>query len=140
MMAAITPNFSFAGQCAEAVELYKKAFDAEIGCLLRYGEANAQDMRDAWAGAKKDWIYHAELIVGGQRIMLADHADLKFEPGLSLSLVVTLDTKADVLRAFEILSEGGSVIYPLHSTTYCPCTTNVVDRFGFRWCIMAERA
>ena len=139
-MSAITPNFSFAGQCAQAIELYKSAFNAEIGCLLRYGDANAQDMRNAWAGTQKDWIYHAELLLGGQRIMLADHPDLRFEPGLSLSLVVTLDTRADVMRAYGILSEGGSVIYPPHSTTYCPCTTNVIDRFGFRWCIMAEQA
>ena len=139
-MPAITPNFSFAGQCEQAIALYKNAFHAEIGCLMRYSDANAQDMRDAWAGAQKDWVYHAELIVGGQRIMLADHADLEFSSGLSLSLVVTLDTKADVMRAYKILSEGGSVIYPPHSTTYCPCTTNVVDRFGFRWCIMAEKA
>ncbi|MBQ8618345.1 MAG: VOC family protein [Clostridia bacterium] len=138
-MAVITPNFNFSGQCGEAIELYRKAFHAEIGCLMRYGDANAQDMSDAWADTQRDWIYHAELLFGGQRIMLADHADLEFKPGLSLSLVVTLDTKADVMRAFEILSEGGSVIYPPHSTTYCPCTTNVVDRFGFRWCLMAER-
>ncbi len=139
-MSGITPNFNFAGQCWEAIELYRKAFDAEIGCLMRYGDANAQDMNDAWAEAEKDWIYHAELHFGGQRIMLADHADLEFEPGLSLSLIVTLDTKADVMRAFEIICEGGSVIYPPHSTTYCPCATNVIDKFGFRWCIMAERA
>ncbi|MBQ4265543.1 MAG: VOC family protein [Clostridia bacterium] len=139
-MPVITPNFSFAGRCEEAIELYRKAFDAEIGCLMRYGDANVQDLSDAWASTEKDWIYHAELVFGGQRIMLADHADLQFEPGVSLSLAVTLDTKADVMRAFEILSQGGSVMYPPHSTTYCPCTTNVIDRFGFRWCIMAERA
>lgn len=139
-MAVITPNFNFAGQCAEAIQLYKKAFDAEIGCLMRYADANVQDLSDAWASAQKDWIYHAELVFGGQRIMLADHADLQFAPGVSLSLAVALDTKADVMRAFEILSQGGSVIYPPHSTTYCPCTTNVIDKFGFRWCIMAERA
>ena len=140
MMAVITPNFNFSGQCEEAIGLYRKAFDAQIGCLLRYGDANAQDMSEAWAGTEKSWIYHAELLLGEQRIMMADHADLKFEPGLSLSLVVTLDTKADVMRAFEILSEGGSVIYPPHATTYCPCTTNLLDRFGFRWCLMAEHA
>lgn len=138
-MPAIIPNFSFSGKCGEAIELYRKAFDAQIGCLMRYGDANEQDMNDAWSDAKKEWIYHAELLVGRQRIMMADHADLEFKPGLSLSLVVMLDTKEAVMRAFEILSQGGSVIYPPHSTTYCPCTTNVVDQFGFRWCIMAER-
>jgi len=109
-MPVITPNFNFAGQRSEAIELYRKAFDAEIACLMRYCDANAQDMSDAWASTEKDWIYHAELLFGGQRIILADHVDLKFEPGLSLSLIVTLDTKADVMRAFEILGEGGSVI------------------------------
>ena len=137
-MAVITPNFNFAGQCEKAVALYQQAFGARLACLMRYAEATWDAQYASWSDAQKNMVYHAELFIGDQRIMLADHMDLAFEPGVSLSLVVTLDTKEDVLRAFEVISEGGTVMYPPHSTPYSTCTTNVIDRFGFRWCIMTE--
>jgi len=37
-MAIITPNFNFAGRCGEAIELYQKAFDAEVGSAFAVGE------------------------------------------------------------------------------------------------------
>ena len=138
-MPIITPNFNFAGQCEAAIALYQKAFGARLGCLMRYGDAVWDAQYDSWSEAQKSMVYHAELFIGDQRMMLADHLDLAFEPGVSLSLVVTMDTKEDVLRAFEAISEGGTVMYPPHSTPYSSCTTNVIERFGFRWCIMTEQ-
>lgn len=138
-MAVITPNFNFSGQCEEAVAVYQRAFGARLDCLMRYGEAVWDEQFAQWTDQQKNMIYHAELFIGNQRMMLADHLDLPFEPGLSLSLVVTLDTKEDVLHAFEVIREGGKVIYPPHSTPYSSCTTNVIDRFGFRWCVMTEQ-
>lgn len=138
-MAVITPNFNFAGQCEAAVKLYKEAFGARVGSMMRYGEAVWDEHFAQWTEAQKRMVYHAEVFVGDQRMMMADQLDLEFRPGLSLSLVVTLDTKADVLHAFDVLSAGGTVIYPPHSTPYSSCTTNVLDRFGFRWCVMTEQ-
>ena len=138
-MAIITPSFNFAGQCEEAISLYADAFGARLGSLMRYGEATWDEHYAQWTEAQKRMVYHAEVFIGDQRMMLADQLDLAFEPGLSLSLVVTLDTAQDVQRAFDLLSAGGSVIYPPHSTPYSACTTNVIDRFGFRWCVMTER-
>ena len=51
-----------------------------------------------------------------------------------------MSRKEEVLAAFEVLEDGGEVIYPPHSTTYSSCTTNVIDRFGFRWVIMTEQS
>ena len=138
-MAVITPNFSFAGRCEEAVRLYERAFDARVGCFMRYSEATWDEGYAQWTDEQKRMVYHAEIFIGNQRIMLADHLDLGFAPGLSLSLVVTMNTKEEVLRAFDVLAEGGKVICPPHSTPYSACTTNVIDRFGFRWCVMTEQ-
>lgn len=138
-MAVITPNFNFDGRCEEAAALYVKAFGARIGTLMRYGEAVWDERFAQWTPEQKNMIYHAELFIGDQRVMLADQMELPFSPGLSLSLVVTLETKEDVLRAFRLLSAGGEVIIPPHSTPYSSCTTNVTDRFGFRWCVMTEQ-
>lgn len=35
----ITPTINFGGNCREAIQLYEKAFEGKITCLLTYREA-----------------------------------------------------------------------------------------------------
>ena len=58
---------------------------------------------------------------------MADNLDILFRPSTALSLTVTMSRKEEVLAAFEVLEDGGEVIYPPHSTTYSSCTTNVIE-------------
>jgi len=119
----VVPNFNFDGQCAEAIELYQRAFGVKAEPVLL-----SEDGR----------VYHAEICIGGQRIMLGDNADVPFAPSASLSLAVLMDSDEEVRRAFDVLSEGGRVLYPLQSTPYASSFANVFDRFGFRWVLMKE--
>lgn len=135
----VTPNFNFDGKCGEAIKLYQQAFGAQIDCLLHYRDANREDFTKELSEEQQGYIYHAELYIGDQRIMMADNLDIPFRPSPALSLTVTMNTKEEVMAAFEVLRDGGEIIYPPHSTTYSACTTNVFDRFGFRWCIMTEQ-
>lgn len=138
-MAVITPNFNFAGQCEEAINLYQKAFLAEIGCMLRYADAKAEDLKRELTEREKEYIYHAEIFIGGQRIMMADNLDLPFVRSSALSLIVTMNKKEEVKQAYEVLKEGSTIIYPIHSTTYSSCIVHLIDKFGFRWGIMTEQ-
>lgn len=138
-MNSITPNFNFAGQCEEAIALYQKAFRAQIGCLLRYADANAADWDKPLEAGREKYIYHAELLINGQRMMMCDNLDVPFQKSTALSLVVTFDTKDEVMRAYDIMREGSETIYPVHSTTYSSCTVTFIDRFGFRWGLMTEQ-
>lgn len=130
-MMTITPNFNFDGKCGEAISLYQQAFGAKVDCLLHYRDADQSDFKRELSEEQKGYVYHAELHIGGQRIMMADNLDILFRPSTALSLTVTMSRKEEVLAAFEVLENGGEVIYPPHSTTYSSCTTNVIDRFGF---------
>lgn len=138
-MAMLTPNFNFAGNCNEAIDLYERAFGARIGCVLRNSDARKEDFDAPLTEAEREYIYHAELFIGAHRIMMCDNMNVPFKPGLSLSLVVTFDTKEEVLRAYEVLKEGCTLIYPVHSTTYSSCEVVLIDKFGFRWGIMTEQ-
>ncbi len=138
-MALITPNFNFNGRCEDALDLYKKAFNAKIGCLLRYSEAKKEDFDRELSDEEKRYIYHAELNIGNQRIMMCDNLDVPFATSLSLSLTVTFDTKEEVKQAYDVLKEGSTTIYPLQSTTYSSCMVVFVDKFGFRWGLMTEQ-
>lgn len=65
--------------------------------------------------------------------------DIDLPPSYALSLTVTMETKEEVIKAFEILRECSEIIYSLHSTTYSSCTCSLVDKFGFRRIIMTEQ-
>ena len=138
-MVLITPNFNFDGRCEEALNLYKKAFNAEIGCILRYSEAIKEDFDRELSDEEKRYIYHAELYLGDQRIMMCDNLDVPYATRLSLSLTVTFDTKEEVKQAYDVLKEGSTTIYPMKSTTYSSCMVVFVDKFGFRWGLMTEQ-
>ena len=125
-MMTITPNFNFDGKCGEAISLYQQAFGAKVDCLLHYRDADQSDFKRELSEEQKDYVYHAELYIDGQRIMMADNLDIPFRPSTALSLTVTMSRKEEVLAAFEVLEDGGEVIYPPHSTTYSSCTTNVI--------------
>ena len=136
---SIVPNFLFGGHCRDAIDLYKTAFGAEIACLLFYKDAKSEDYNKPLIEKQKNFVYHAEIIIGNQRIMMADNIDIPFAPGTALFLTVTMDTKEDVMKAFNVMKDGCTIIAPPHSTTYSSCTVNFIDKYGFRWVIMTEQ-
>lgn len=136
-MLIVTPNFQFNGQCEDAIELYKKAFGAYVKVFLRYLDANPADWTIPLTSEQNRYVYHAEICIGNQRLMLSDSIDgISF--GTSLSLVVTFDNEDDVKKAYEIMFEGCKIIYPMKRTTYGSCMVTFIDRFGIRWGFMTE--
>lgn len=138
-MILFTPNFNFAGRCEEAITLYQKAFNGRISCLLRYSDAIKSDWDKSMTLEQENYIYHAELLIGGQRFMMSDTIDVEIENGTSLSLTVTFDSKEEVINTYDILKEGSEIIYPIHSTTYSSCVVVFIDKFGIRWGLMTEQ-
>ena len=137
-MLEIVPNFNFNGCCEEAINTYIKAFGARLNCLLRYSDADPRDWTCPSDTNVKDRIYHAEIAIGNMRMIMCDRIDMTMTPGLMLSLVVMLDGKDDVLKAYDALKDGCEIIQPVHSTTYSACEVVLVVRFGVRWGIMTE--
>ncbi|MBE5811947.1 MAG: VOC family protein [Clostridiales bacterium] len=135
----ITPTLNFGGQCREAIHLYEKAFNGKITCLISYRDANDPAYMPLLTGEQKDWIYHAELMLGNERIIMSDHADIKFQTCYSNFLTITYDTKEEVQAAYALLQEGSTTIYPMEATPYSSCRVVFVDRFGIRWGIMTEQ-
>ena len=135
----ITPTLNFGGQCREALQVYAQAFGGQITCMFSYRDANDPAYTPLLTEAQKDWIYHAELMLDGQRIIMSDHADIQFQTCYSNFLTIMYDTKEEVQRAYEILKDGSTTIYPMAATPYSACRVVFVDRFGIRWGIMTEK-
>lgn len=138
-MLIVAPNFHLNGQCEEAISLYKKAFDAEIMSLLRYGDADPRDWQTPLTDRQKNLIYHAEMRIGNQRIMLSDILDFDLQRGNSLFLTITFPDARGVKEAYEILKDGGQIVYPMKNTTYSSCIVSLIDKYGFRWVLMTEQ-
>lgn len=130
---------NFAGGCREAIHLYEKAFGGKINCLLSYREADDPAYNPLLTEDQKDYIYHAELLLGDMRIIMSDHVDIDFTTCYTNFLTVMYDTKEEVERAYEVLREGSQTIYPMQETPYSTCRVVFVDKFGIRWGIMTEK-
>ena len=135
----IVPTLNFAGGCREAIHLYEKAFGGKINCLLSYREADDPAYNPLLTEDQKDYIYHAELLLGDIRIIMSDHVDIDFTTCYTNFLTVMYDTKEEVERAYEVLREGSQTIYPIQETPYSTCRVVFVDKFGIRWGIMTEK-
>jgi len=135
----ITPTLNFGGTCREAIKMYEKAFKGKITCLISYREANDPAYMPLLSEEQKDYIYHAELELGNQRIIMSDHVDIEFSVCYSNFLTIMYDTKEEVQKAYEIMKEGSKTIYKMEATPYSSCRVVFVDRFGIRWGIMTEQ-
>lgn len=135
-MPKVTPNLHFKGECAQAIRLYEKAFNARVEELLYESDANPKD----WVAGDnaKERVYHCEMFIGGQRIILNDFpSDLYDKPSNNTaSLVVTFESPDEVKAAYEILSEGCTIVHAMRSTTYSSCFVSLIDQFGMRWELM----
>jgi len=72
----LMPNFHFAGNCLEAIDLYKKVFDAKVICLYKETESSK--------------VYHAELMIGNTKVLMTD-ADKVLNSNHPLSLLISFD-------------------------------------------------
>jgi PhnB protein len=138
-MVIVTPCINFAGQCEEAVALYERAFGAITKFVMRYSDADRRDWDRPLTDDQKKMVYHAEMFVGSQRIMLADIIEFDLSKGTSVFLTVTFEDAASVKRAYEVLKEGSTIVYPMVSTTYSSCFASLIDKFGVRWALMTEQ-
>ena len=107
----IVPTLNFGGNCREAIQMYERAFHGKISCMITYGEANDPAYIPLLKENQKDYIYHSELVLENQRIIMSDHVDIEFQTCYSNFLTIMYDTKEEVQRAYEIMKEGSKTIY-----------------------------
>ena len=127
----IRPYITLNGQCAEAIELYKKAFKTDTIEIAKFSDMpNAEIPEDF-----KDKILQCTLKFGDDFIRLSDcgpNHKLKDPESERISLAIEADVEA-VKFAFDILAEEGRVGMPLAKTFYSSCAGVVFDKFGVMW-------
>lgn len=138
-MIRVTPCVNLNGRCEEAIDLYEKAFGARTDFIMRYSQADERDWNAPLTDEQKNMVYHAEVYIGNQRIMFSDIIDVDFTQGTSQFFTLTFEDVDSVKKAYEIIKDGSTIIFPIVNTTYSSCFVSLIDKFGLRWGLMTEQ-
>ena len=113
--------------CDEAIELYKKAFDAEVGEIHR----NIED----------GTVMHAEMNAFGQCVAFSERKT-ETMAGNTMQMCFHFggeeSDKVAVREAYEVLKDGADVHFPLGFTEWSSLVFGLVDRFGVNWCLFVQ--
>ncbi len=125
----------FGGQCEAALDFYKTAIGAQIGAIMRFNESPDPIPEGKLQKGFEEKVMHSIFTVGDTKIMASD--GMNEQSNFSgFQLVLNVPTEADADRAFENLSNGGTVKMPLQKTFWSPRYGMLTDRFGVGWMVM----
>lgn len=112
----------------EAVEVYKKAFNAELAPNPAFND---------------DGTYmHCELRIKGKTFLYLSEANEPYNeivsqyhkyPHHTMQFCVNVETEEAIKTAYEVLSIGGIAPNPPAPTEWCPMLCNLIDKFGVSW-------
>jgi len=130
----IRPYITFNGQCAEAIELYKRAFNTDLQQVMLFSQmppVPGFTIPDEF----KNRVLQATMTFGDDFIRMSDcgpgHVlNQQESERISLAIEAGID---DIKHAFSVLAEEGRVGIPLSETFYSPCAGVVFDKFGVMW-------
>jgi PhnB protein len=124
-----TPYLILNGKAERAIALYQNALGALTETLQRFG-----DVDGSCSAAQRGRVMHAELRVGGARIMLSDGAGegAPTGPG-AVSIALAWNDPAEARRSFEALGATGNVIQPLFDSPWGTLFGVVADELGVHW-------
>ncbi|MDD1774580.1 MAG: VOC family protein [Methanobacterium sp.] len=128
----IRPYLTFKGECQEAIELYQDAFDIKTPEIMRFGDMPPNPDMEIPESMNK-WVLQAALPFGDNFIRLSDtFGDFNDAPSERVSVVFE-GSKEEVEKAFQVLSQDGTVQMPLEATFFSPAYGTLVDKFGIKW-------
>ncbi|MCL2364235.1 MAG: glyoxalase/bleomycin resistance/extradiol dioxygenase family protein [Defluviitaleaceae bacterium] len=121
------------GKCAEAIELYQRAFGAIIR-HISYEKDSPEFIADGATNGSA--IMHASITLLGNRVEMSDDDDPTPITGNVLNLHAYFPTDDEVCRAFDILKEGAKIEETPKPEFWSSMYARLVDRFGVKWHLM----
>lgn len=111
---------------AEAVDIYRRAFDAEL--ISSYLNSDGS-------------YYHSELDIAGNVLAVAEANSIyAIDQGRAVTGNVMHfcfefgeGGEEKLRQAYQLLQQGAQIIQPLQACEYSPLMVDLIDRFGIRW-------
>ena len=128
----INPYLFFSGNCEEAFKFYAGLLGGKIEAMLPHGGTPAEDHVPAeW----KNKIIHAMMTIGNDVLMASDAPPGHYNKPQGFSVSLQVKSVAEAERAFNALSQGGTVNMALGKTFFSDSFGMLVDRFGIPWMV-----
>jgi len=130
-MNATVAFLHFDGNCREAMEFYRKCFEAEL-FLLPFSEVPGDLLTESQKAQNR--IMHSTLTKASTLLMAADTMPgAPLRRGDDFSVLVQCGGLPEQEKLFAALGEGGKVTMPLQATFWGARFGMLTDRFGIRW-------
>ena len=122
----LNPYVAFGGTCREAMTFYQSVLGGDL-VMSTVGET---------MGTDSTAIMHAKLEFDGMTLMGSDdNEENKVIVGNNVSLSLSGDDEASLTKAFNGLSEGGTVSLPLAKQIWGDMFGMFTDKFGMHWMV-----
>ncbi|TPN84481.1 VOC family protein [Aquimarina algicola] len=127
----IQPYLVFEGNCQEALNFYQKTFGGQIINRETY-ENKEIDIPEHYRGK----LQHAELKGEGFHFMGYDASpDTPLTSGSTIQMSIDLNSREEVNKIFDKLSNSGIVHTPLQETSWKAYYGRCSDQFNINWMI-----
>lgn len=130
----IAPYVFFNGNCAEALAFYMDALGAELHMKMLASEM-PPDPNFVVPDDKKDWILHANIMIGDAGIMMSDNFMGESPAMDGCSIMLNYPTAAEAKQIYDRLADGAEIDMPWAPTFWSAGFGTLRDKFGVRWMV-----
>ncbi|MEK3751405.1 VOC family protein [Paenibacillus sp. FSL E2-8871] len=134
---------SMKGRAKEAIEFYKKHFNAEELLRVTYQQLAERDSSIQLTDENKDYITHSVLLIGKTKIMIAEdtmNTNEKYTVGNNTSLCIQSADLEEIEHFYKslITDERVKIIAPLSSNVFSKAYGIIEDPFGIQIQLMFD--
>ncbi|MBK3915617.1 VOC family protein [Listeria ivanovii] len=136
MIESVLPYLTFNGKAGDALDFYKKVFQAEITKIRYFHEI------EGFSGDKAlgERILHARITKDAKDLFyFSDTLDGETDAGNRLSIVVNFETEESFVHAFALLSKTGTIETPIQEAFWSAKYCNVIDHYSIDWHLNFEK-
>ncbi len=135
MNTQINVYLTFNGNAKEAMTFYRDVLGGELS-VMKVSDTPGKDKASA---ENLDKVMHASLINGNLILFATDMiAEGKYNEGNGVTMNLNCPV-GDINNYFDKLSSGGKVIHPVKEEFWGGTFGVLIDKFGKKWMLHAEK-
>ena len=137
-MATVNAYLTFNGNCEDAFNFYKSAFNSDFTYIGRFKDMPPTDGKTC-SPEEGEKIMHVSLPISNETILMGSDNSETFGQttimGNNISLSINAESKEEADRLFNELSSDGKITMPMNSTFWGAYFGMFIDKFGINWMV-----
>jgi PhnB protein len=121
---------TFNGNCREAMTFYRDCLGGE----LSFQTIGDSPLANGMPQKMKNTILHASLTLGPLVLLASDMVGANgLSRGNAVSLMLNCNSKEELMRCYDRLSQGGEKTHPVEKTFFGALLGDLIDKYGNQW-------